>query len=129
TGRDETEWLLEWEAAALTSAGVQMVLNYPLAAASGAELRILHKLENGDWAAENYVLQVDFPFSMETEIQPWLAHLVSRCDGVRTGLDHLRMLKQESVVHPDTAPEEFARALLLLVSGGFVRISERAAAG
>jgi SAM-dependent methyltransferase len=129
TGRAEMEWLLEWEASALSGTGVQQVLRSALVPAPDLELRVLNKLVGGEWQAGEYNLQVDYPFSMETQIQPWFTLLLSRCDAVRTGLDHLRHLKEEGIVHPDTRPEEFAQALLLLVSGGFVRVSERAAAG
>jgi Methylase of polypeptide chain release factors len=129
TARPEMQWLLEWETAAASGDGVRQVLHSALAPSDGLELRVLNKLAAGEWQAEEYTLQVDYPFSMETVVQPWFVYLLRRCDGVRTGLDHLRHLKEEGIVHPDTQPEEFAQALLLLVSGGFVRISGFAAAG
>ena len=90
------------------------------------ELLVLNKLVEGEWKEEQYTLQVDYPFSMESRMHPWYAYLLRRCDGVRTGLDHLSHLKEEGIVHPDIQPEEFAQALLSLVSGGFVQIVVRA---
>lgn len=122
TGRPELEWLLRWETAALDGSGARRVLESPLLASTNSELRILSRLENGDWQAGNYTLQTDYPFSMECGTEPWIAHLISKCDGRKTGLEHFRDMIDAGVVYAETPPEEFAEALMVLVSGGFVKL-------
>jgi hypothetical protein len=50
---------------------------------------------------------------------------MSKCDGVKTGRDLFDELKNEDIIFSGTQPEEFADAVQVLVSGGFVRIKEQ----
>jgi methylase of polypeptide subunit release factors len=123
---DETKWLFDWEASVAAGTGAARVLRAKLRAAAGIELRVVNQLQDGEWAASEYLLIANYPFSMELKTQPWVAYLLSKCDGLKTGLEHMNHLIEENVVHPDTGPEEFAEALTLLVSGGFIEMNEPA---
>jgi SAM-dependent methyltransferase len=123
THRPEMDWLLDWERDAADGSGATRALTSGLIATPGAELRVLNRLENGNWAAAEHLLQINYPFSMECQTQPWMAYLLSKCDGTKTGLDHLNDLVAEEVVYPGTDPQDFARALTTLISGGFLQFA------
>jgi hypothetical protein len=57
---------------------------------------------------------------MEMKTDPWIAYLLTRCDGTKTGAELLEELKLEHAIHPDTGASDFADVLKTLVSGGFL---------
>jgi hypothetical protein len=121
--RAEMDWLLRWERAIANGAGASLALNSRLAAAPGSELRVINHLKNGNWAAKEYRLQVDYPFHVECRTQPWILHLLSLCDGSKTGTQQLKTLISEGMVARGTSPEQFAQALTLLISEGFLQFA------
>jgi SAM-dependent methyltransferase len=123
THRAEMDWLLAWEAAVADGSGAERALRSRLAAVPGIQLRVMNRMEEGDWAAVEHILQTDAPFSMECRTQPWMAYLLSKCDGTKTGLDLLRDLIAEEIVYAGTEPNDFAEALTMLISGGFIQFA------
>jgi hypothetical protein len=122
-GRSRTpwEWLLVWESAA--QEGLPgLILDRPLHRGSDAEFQVRHRLEGSAWTPQRYTLRTEWPFSMECDAHPWMANLISLCDGRATGRDLLRMLVENDVLPRDVAEEEFARAATGLVSGGFIEV-------
>jgi methylase of polypeptide subunit release factors len=115
------EWLLAWESAAKEGMP-RLILERPLHAARDAEFHVRHRLEGGAWMPQSYTLRTDWPFSMECDAHPWMANLISLCDGRATGRDHLRVLAESGLLPPATLEEEFARAAAALVSGGFIEV-------
>jgi SAM-dependent methyltransferase len=120
SGRDEVQAQLDWETAACNGVGTRAVLEQPLKPTPGIQLAVKHNLAGEGWEETEYSLSTQYPFKMECTTQSWIAYLLSRCDGKRTGLDHLEHLKSEGIVQPDTPAQEFAQALIILVSGGFL---------
>ncbi|MDM7998358.1 MAG: methyltransferase [Acidobacteriota bacterium] len=120
--RSPWEWLLQWESAACEQESGALILDSPLHASQKTDFVILHRLEQGRWNPSSYTLQTDHPFYMECRIQPWMAHLISLCDGNATGRDVLRILIQNDVLPQTTPHAEFAQAVATLVSGGFVEV-------
>lgn len=125
THRPEVNWMLSWEAAASDGSGLHKILDHPLTAARNAELHVVSTLQGEDWIPADYTLKTDYPFSMECKAAPWLAYLLGKCDGVKTGRTLLRELEDNDVIFRGTPPEEFADALQTLVSGGFLRIEDK----
>ncbi len=121
-GRSPWEWLFRWESAARSDRLAPLILESSLYAARKTDFVVLHHLEQGRWNADSYTLQTEYPFNMECKIQPWMAHMISLCDGKATGLDILRILIQNEVLPQTTPPGEFAQAVATLVSGGFVEV-------
>ncbi|MGH9666369.1 MAG: hypothetical protein ACRD9L_18225, partial [Bryobacteraceae bacterium] len=68
-----------------------------------------------------HTLRVEHPFFAEMECRPWLAYLVTRCDGKRSGADHAAHLREKGVLAAN-ADEQFLQAMSALVAGGFVWI-------
>jgi hypothetical protein len=57
---------------------------------------------------------------MEAKTDPWAPFLMALCDGERTARELLVDLKQQGAIPSDATEEEFARAISVLVSGGFL---------
>jgi hypothetical protein len=119
-GRSRTpwEWLLAWEGADKEG----LLLERPLHRGSDAEFQVRHRLQGGAWTPQRYTLRTEWPFSMECDAHPWMAHLIALCDGRATGRDLLGVLVENGVLPRDLAEEEFARAAAGLVSGGFIEV-------
>jgi SAM-dependent methyltransferase len=115
------EWLLAWESAA-TEDLTRLMLERPLHRGRDAEFQVRHRLEGSGWAPQQYTLRTEWPFSMECDAHPWMANLISLCDGRTTGRDQLRVLMENEVVPRNISEEEFARAAAGLVSGGFIEV-------
>jgi methylase of polypeptide subunit release factors len=118
TSRREHQWLLEWETRA--ASGTEALLAMRLKTSPECELRVLNRMGAEDWDAIAYSLATTYPFSMEMKTDPWIAYLLTRCDGTKTGAELLEELKLEHAIHPDTGASDFADVLKTLVSGGFL---------
>ncbi len=118
TLRREHEWLLEWETQA--ASGADGLLSMPLKTSPDCELRVLNRMGSEDWDAVAYSLATSYPFNMEMKTDPWIAYLLARCDGSKTGADLFEELKGVHAIHADTTPADFADVLKTLVSGGFL---------
>src|ERR1035437_4959287 len=115
------EWLLAWESAAKEDLP-RLILERPLHRGCDAEFQVRHRLEGSAWTPQRYTLRTEWPFSMECDAHPWMANLISLCDGRATGRDQLRVLVENGVLPRGIAEEEFARATAGLVSGGFIEV-------
>jgi len=118
SGRAEHEWLLDWETQA--AANPETVLDMRPRASPHCELRTLHRLEAGDWEPVGYMLAVSEPFRMEMKIDPWVAYLLTRCDGAKTAAEIFAAFKDEGVIHAGTPQPDFINVIVTLISGGFL---------
>ena len=121
-GTAEIEWLRAWETAAAGDGILRRVLDAKPLAASGLALRVIHRLQNGELAPQEFTLETSYPFTVDCAIQPWAAYLIARCDGKTTARQLLGYLKENGVVAPGETEEEFADFLRVLISGGFLEI-------
>jgi SAM-dependent methyltransferase len=120
--RDSWEWMLAWETAAAREDLPRLILDSRLGASRRTQFQVLHKLDDEGWTPREFVLQTDWPFEMSCQAQPWMAHLISLCDGKATGRDYLRMLQENEAIPAGISENEFADAVAPLVSGGFVEV-------
>jgi methylase of polypeptide subunit release factors len=118
--RSPWEWLLRWESAVHGDQLPKLILDSPLHASRGTDFEVRHRLEQGFWNPSKYTLKTQYPFSMECDAQPWMAHLISLCDGRATGRDLLNRLVQNAVLPPSAPETEYAEAVASLISGGFI---------
>jgi hypothetical protein len=79
-------------------------------------------MENGDFAPQSFLLTCDDPFVMDCQAQPWMAHLLTRCDGSRTMQQLYNECREAGWIHPETPEREFVALMGLLVSGGFLSV-------
>ena len=121
--RAEMDWLMRWERAAANGSGAKAALDSKLTAAPGAALRVLNQLQQGDWAPAEYKLEVEYPFHVECKTQPWIVQLLGLCNGAKTGREQLRALIAYGLIAQGTSPDQFAQALVLLISEGFLQFA------
>jgi hypothetical protein len=122
TGPTEMIAAIELETMLAQPDGYDRVLRSRPVANAATELRVVHRLVPEGWEASEHILQSAYPFSMEARTDPWAPYLIALCDGNRTVAEYLDDLKQAGAVAPDAPPEEFARAVAVLISGGFLRV-------
>ena len=127
SSRAEHQQLLAWETAATEPTGSDLVLQSRLKASECCRMLALHRIQDGDWVAAGYKLQVDYPFEMEMQMEPWVGLLLPRCNGTMTGAEIFAALKKDAVLHANTPIEEFADLLKVLISGGFLLLGSTTA--
>lgn len=120
--RADWEWLLRWEAEAVGPDRIERLLDTPLHTGRPKSFDVRHRLENDEWVAASYTLQIDRPFIADCDAHPWMANLIALCDGKTTGRSHMKALQRGGVIAKDTSSAEFAKALAGLVSGGFIEV-------
>ncbi|PYT27359.1 MAG: hypothetical protein DMG58_20440 [Acidobacteria bacterium] len=121
-GTPEIEWLRAWKTASADDAILRRILDAKPLATMGLELHVIHRLQNGELAPQNFTLKTSYPFTVECSIQTWAAFLIARCDGKTTARQLLGYLKQNGLVAAGEPEEEFADFLRVLISGGFLEI-------
>jgi len=118
--RAETEWLLRWEAAAKDAAAVAQLLETSPNASERFDLRVTHRMREGELVPAEFLLSIEYPFSLECAVPPWTGFLLAACDGARTGRQLYDYCLEKKFIHPETPPQEFAALLVQFVSGGFL---------
>jgi len=124
SGRNEIAWLLKWETAALKPGFTEMLADAHPVATPSLELRTIHRMKEGDLLPEQFSLHTEYPFSVDCPVHPWVGFLLPQCDGKSTVRQLLEFCKQNSFVHPETPLAEFAKLLMVFVSGGFLEVEE-----
>lgn len=122
--RAQWEWLLAWETAATRNDLSSMILNARPRANHEVQLHVVHRLSGREWEPQEFVLKASSPFEMECRSQPWMAHLMSLCDGQKETRQHMATLKERGVIQGNVPEDEFANAVATMVSGGFLEIEE-----
>ena len=120
TGGPELEWAMEWETLVASADAAERILASRPRANPESELRVLHKIGDEGWEVTQHMLITPYPFWMEARTDPWAPYLLATCNGTMNGRELFAELKEAGVL-PQAAPdEEFARAIAILASGGFL---------
>lgn len=120
SGPQETEWLLAWEEASADQGSAARLLDSQPCASLELELHVIHRITDGALTPSEFKLETDYPFSMECELQPWMAMLIARCDGNTTVRELFESCKSDQLIHGETPIEEFLRLLKTFIAGGFL---------
>jgi len=120
SGRDETEWLLAWETAAMEQGCEPLLAASRPIASQHLTLQVSHQVKEGELRPENFTLLTDYPFRVDCKVQPWVAFLLARCDGSATALQIFDYCRQNTLIHSESSFAEFANLLRTLVAGGFL---------
>jgi hypothetical protein len=123
-GLPEVEWLLRWETAAAQPARVQELIQSRPMVSPRFRLQSGYTMDTGAWAADECSLATAWPFAVEARCPPWVAGMVTRCDGQRTVRDHLRILKETGEVPVDAPETEFVKLVRALIAGGFLEVAD-----
>ena len=86
---------------------------------------MFHRVCDGRFVPEALSLRAKSPFDAECVVQPWLAQVVSGCDGETTWRQHFERARRAGAFEEGAAPEEFAAVLEPLVSNGLLWLPER----
>jgi len=113
---------IRWETAMMRPDGIAALMRSRIKANREADMRVRHRLTDEGWEIAEYMLRASVPFSMEARTDPWAPFLMAQCDGSKTVAEYFEDLKTQEAVPADAPPEEFARALAVLVSGGFLLV-------
>ena len=124
TGRNEIDWLLKWETAAVKPEFIELLAATHPVVVPSLELHVVHRMKEGDLAPEQFSLHTEYPFSVDCRVQPWVGFLLPQCDGKLTVRQLLEFCKQNNLVHPETPLAEFAKLLVIFISGGFLEVEE-----
>jgi len=122
-GLPEIEKLMEWERQVARGEDTAILQRSLLKAASDCRLTANYALREGNWTPESQKLFTDAPFKMQLEAPEWTLQLLSECDGTRTGKQLFESMKAQEIIQPGTQFQEFADVLTVMVSGGYVSIS------
>jgi SAM-dependent methyltransferase len=122
TGRNEIDWLLKWESAAVKPEFIEILAETHPVAAPSLELHVVHRMRDGDLVPEQFSLHTEYPFSVDFRVQPWVGFLLPQCDGKLTVRQLLEFCKRNNFVHPETPLAEFAKLLMVFVAGGFLEV-------
>jgi SAM-dependent methyltransferase len=119
-----TEWLLEWATACEDPNFAASLMGTHPALAPDAEMRVLHRLQEGRFVAQVYAVESSSPFNSELRCPAWLVNVLSGCNGSRTWREHFERALREGLVEPETTAQEFAGVLAAVVGQGILRLPE-----
>jgi len=122
---DHQRWLLDWESDGEDPAFLHGLMEWHPALAPDAELKVLHRLQEGRFAPAAFALESGTPFNSEVRCKDWMVALLSECDGSVTWRDHYDRAKRDGLISPDTPEDEFAGVLRTLAGQGILRVRER----
>ncbi|HSW48898.1 MAG TPA: methyltransferase [Bryobacteraceae bacterium] len=122
TGSAECGWALRWEAVAASRGSEAILLAAKPRRSGNLELSVIHRMQDGELAPQEFTLQAGYPFRMECKVHPWTVALLEACDGFRSGAQLHAHCRQQGWIHEEVAAGEFARFLGTLVSGGFLEV-------
>jgi SAM-dependent methyltransferase len=120
TGGPELEWAMEWETLVATPGSAERILRSHPKSNPETDLRVTHNLGDEGWAVSEHMLLTPYPFWMEARTDPWAPHLMATCDGKMDARQLFTELKTAGVLPSEAPDEEFARAIAILASGGFL---------
>jgi len=124
TGPEEIAWLLRWETfAAGPSAFEDLQERIPVARRS-LEFHTIHRMKDGKLVPEQFTLHTEEPFFVDCKVQFWEGFLIPLCDGKSTVRQLWEICKANNFIHPETPPQEFAKLIGVLISGGFLEVAD-----
>jgi SAM-dependent methyltransferase len=115
------EWLMRWEAEMLAEGALERLMELRPLAMEGIEIVARHVLRGGEIMQKKFTLSTELPFSMDCNVQPWMALLLPYCDGKATIAELFEVAKKNEWILPDTPPAEFSRLFATLIGGGFLK--------
>lgn len=123
-GAEAVEWLRKFETAA-TEPGFLSSLGAARPRISRhLKLQVTHTPQEGGLLPAEFLVRSAYPFESEAKIEPWVAGLIGSCDGMRSAREILEELQRQEVVSAGMDEAEFAGVLRLLISAGFVELSD-----
>jgi len=123
-GQEEIAWLLKWETFAAGPSAFEDLQERTPVARRSLEFHILHRLNEGKLVPEQFTLHMEAPFFGNCKVQYWIGFLIPLCDGKTTVRQLWEACKSNKFIHPETPPQEFAKLIAVLISGGFLELAD-----
>jgi SAM-dependent methyltransferase len=124
TGREGIAWLLKWETFAAGPSAFESLQGMIPVARRSLELHTIYRMKEGELVPEQFTLHTDEPFSMDCKVQPWVGFLIQLCDGKSTVRQLWETCKANNFIQPETPPQEFAKLIGVLISGGLLEVAD-----
>ena len=121
-GPEEVAWVLNWETFAAGNSAWEEVLEMTPVARCSLELHTIHRMQDGKLAPEGFTLHAEEPFFGDCKVQFWVGYLFPWCDGKASVRQLCATCKSQNVIHAETPPQEFAKLIGALISGGFLEV-------
>jgi len=118
------EWLLEWGASFRDAGWRERLMESRPRFSPHAEMSVLHRVRDGGMVPEAFSLRCRRPFDVERRIPPWLAQIVSQCDGRTSWREQLGNARDSGLIPQNVSAAEFLTVLDPLVSQGLLWIAE-----
>ncbi|HYP14021.1 MAG TPA: class I SAM-dependent methyltransferase [Bryobacteraceae bacterium] len=124
TGPADIRRVIQLETLRREPGGYEQILNSRVSANLDTELRVHHKLTAQGWEPGSNLLITTDPFPMEARVDLWAPYLLAVCleSQTKTVREIFRELQEQDVLPQKADPIEFAQALSVLVSGGFLSL-------
>ena len=124
-GPPHQAWLLDWETDCEDPAFRAALMNWHAVLAPDIEMKVLHKLQDGQLVPSAFAFQCGTPFESEIRCSDWMVPLLMECNGDGTWRDHFDRARNSGLIHPDTPEDEFVGILRALAGQGILRLRER----
>ena len=122
--REHVEWLLDWEARARHPASLAWLMNLHPSIAPPCRLLVQHAVREGRFTPRDFALSCPSPFDSDCRVEPWLAALISACDGRKTVRDHLAEARRTGQMATGYRDADFAAIIVSMVSAGILNRTE-----
>ncbi len=122
-GLPEIGAALDWQHAVADGRSPDLLRNAVLRSRADCRVEANYVLKSGKWALDHQRIVIEEPFSMQLEAPRWIVGLLEVCDGSCNGEQAFQLLKEEDSIPSEFTFLEFADVLRVLVSGGFVAMT------
>src|SRR5262249_27558505 len=119
------DWLLDWETECRKPGATDFLFGLRPMIAPNAQLHVLHRLHEGQFAPERYGIEIHEPFVTDLRCAKWTVALIASCEGRRTWCEVLADSRRAGFIGNEVPDNEFADLLRALVGQGLLRVTER----
>ncbi|HTP34823.1 MAG TPA: class I SAM-dependent methyltransferase [Candidatus Acidoferrales bacterium] len=119
-------WVLDWQAETHDPASQDRLLDLHPWISPDCELRVLSRVQEGQFVPQAFSLEVERPFTTECRCQEWLVRLVAGCDGKKSWREHFRQAREGGIIPAEATERDFVSILEAMVTNGILRVPERA---
>ncbi|MEO8368814.1 MAG: methyltransferase [Candidatus Solibacter sp.] len=123
--QEHAEWVLGWGREVRDPEARGRLMRTRPRVSPHAEMRVMHRVHDGAVVPEVFTLSCRRPFNVERRLPPWLAQIVSQCNGELTWQEQLENAQEAGGVPARVTSAEFLTVLNPLVGQGLLWISER----
>ena len=122
TGPLEIDWLMDWLARSAEPGFERALLEARYRASPHCRMALEHRFEDDGPVVTGIAVRADYPFRVESNIQPWTAQALAACGRPKTGRQIYDFCRREGLIQESIGPAEFTALLRSLVTAGFLEM-------